>query len=165
MPSKQREVKMKSIQSIVSVIITMLVAAMSGCSPNGIGDSPPNGLHYKDVYCEIVNNTSWDVTKISGPLGHWESSFLPLIPAGSAKYVSSYGQTYIAAGGWFVPLNVYANGRWSKMRIVDSSGNIHNDWDVRGPVPNVSVLFSNGMTLYLVDGGNGDLYLTNIPMK
>lgn len=148
----------------------LLVLAFGGCSPKGISKSPPKGLNVIYARVEIVNNTKFDVETISGLLGEWNSTLFSLIPAGEVRYVYSTTTTpktmdftYSLKMG--TPIRLYANGRWSKMRLVDNEGNIHNDWNARGAPPDCTHLFRQGMALYLVDGNNGDLYLTNVPIK
>ncbi len=160
---------MNTTRHFVKVAGIMLAMAMAGCAPDRISKTIPSGIAATCARVEIVNNTSYDVDKISGLLGNWDSSLFPLIPAGEVRYVRAdcmpKAMSFQYALKMGTPIRLYANGRWSKMRLVDSSGGIHENWYARGVPPDGENLFRHGMSLYLVNGNNGDLYLTNVPIR
>ena len=159
-------------RNLIIALGILVVMAITGCAPDEIGDTP---LSYRP-YVKINNNTKYPITKIKGFMGQWgvidtswDWHLFPLIDAGESKYVSLQqyytdltepdSRCALAEN----PIQVYANGRWSTTLLLGEDGNVYDNWD--GPQELSGSLYRKGMTLYLVDGRNGDLYLTNIPAK
>lgn len=164
--------KMNTLRVLVIVAGSLLPMIFSGCAPEEIGDT---ASPYRP-YVKINNNTRYGITKIKGFMGEWgvigttwDWHLFPLIDSGESKYVSLkqyYTDLTTKENRGALsehPIQVYANGRWSTTVLLGPDGKFYDNWD--GPEKMSGLLYTRGMTLYLVDGKNGDLYLTNVPVK
>lgn len=157
----------KIVRRCIALSGILLTTISAGCAPDEIGDS---ASPYRP-YVKINNNTKYGITKIKGFIGQWgvigttwDWHLFPLIDAGESKYVS-LKQYYpdFENQKFLDPIVVYANGRWSTTVLVGPDGKVYDSWD--GPKELSGSLYRRGMTLYLVDGNDGNLYLTNVPMR